>query len=104
MFKPFAILPLTFLHIQHSLTEKATMAITKSLASGFPRGVNTIYEADLSFPLPTKITDWYPKPRKTVAVKMSKIDNDIDEDDAALDDGGGDDSLTMNNNETSLVT
>lgn len=47
------------------------MAIAKAIATDFPRGVNYVAEADLYYPLPNSVADWYPKPMKP----KSRIDN-----------------------------
>lgn len=49
------------------------MSFAKALATKFPRGVNMVAEADLFYPLPTKISDWYPKPHKA----KPKIDDAV---------------------------
>lgn len=52
---------------------QTTMSFAKALATKFPRGVNMVAEADLFYPLPTKISDWYPKPHKA----KPKIDDAV---------------------------
>lgn len=58
------------------------MSFAKALATKYPRGVNIVAEADFFYPLPTKITDWYPATKKPPAVSSPKVDHDVD--DAAI--------------------
>lgn len=56
---------------------QATMSFAKAIATKYPRGVNIVAEADFFYPLPTKITDWYPTTKKPPVAKTPKQDTDI---------------------------
>lgn len=52
------------------------MSFAKALATKYPRGVNFVAEADFFYPLPTKITDWYPTTKKPPVASAPKVDAD----------------------------